>query len=684
MSHGLKSMQTINLVDKINEAFDKINENFELVLDSDDVIQIINNESGLDSAQVRAIITGSDLNMGGNKVLFGNVYSTESDLPNAGTYHGMFAHVHSTGKAYFAHAGQWVEIGGSNVSTEDVTNIVNNILDSDYFLSVINEEYLQQFTINTDVSYLDSDISANASAIFELTSRIDATDSGVLVLSQALIQTQADLDGLVLGGIDSDLLADAIASANTTVISRIEGNSDSISILAGVIDSVEADLILLDSATNNRIDLNTSAISALTSRVTVNENGLTAVVSSVDSLGLTLDQFITDGIEITPEQVTSALGGALDELTLRLDADSDKLVLEAAKIVDLNTQLTALDSDTGAQIQAEADARSELSATVSLIDGRVTSQSNDITTLTASVDSDIASVRNELQAVVDDQGNTTATWNLDLVAGTEDDPKVAGIKFGNDGTRSDFAITTDAFKIFNGTSSVPAFKVEDGDVFLDQVSINTLTVGDLQGDINVITPFSGSGYRTWGPTSAGYKLLTTVDLPANATPGIAHVPTINMAFSGIFKTDTAYIKLSMSKASTGLDNYTQIQVMRQRSTSGGSSWAVIPVVGAWSAPVSEDVRFKIEVQMYGDNGTSNTSASLGGTNYWSGTVAGLVGNVSNSLTTGGSTTTTAEDAGVTGTVVDTDGNTVTLTEDQLNNYDYSNLPNIDVDLTGLF
>ena len=29
--------------------------------------------------------------MGGNKVLFGNVYSTEGDLPsNRSTYHGMF------------------------------------------------------------------------------------------------------------------------------------------------------------------------------------------------------------------------------------------------------------------------------------------------------------------------------------------------------------------------------------------------------------------------------------------------------------------------------------------------------------------------------------------------------------------------------------------------------------------
>jgi len=53
------------------------------------------------------------INMGSNnitttgKVLFANVYSNEGDLPSASTYHGMFAHVHATGLAYFAHAGVW-------------------------------------------------------------------------------------------------------------------------------------------------------------------------------------------------------------------------------------------------------------------------------------------------------------------------------------------------------------------------------------------------------------------------------------------------------------------------------------------------------------------------------------------------------------------------------------------------
>tara|TARA_B100001741_G_C16537551_1_gene592688 strand:- start:595 stop:1404 length:810 start_codon:yes stop_codon:yes gene_type:complete len=38
------------------------------------------------------------------------LYNNLSDLPSPSDYHGAFAHVHATGKAYFAHAGAWVEL----------------------------------------------------------------------------------------------------------------------------------------------------------------------------------------------------------------------------------------------------------------------------------------------------------------------------------------------------------------------------------------------------------------------------------------------------------------------------------------------------------------------------------------------------------------------------------------------
>jgi hypothetical protein len=44
-------------------------------------------------------------------------YNTAGELPNPSTYHGMFAHVHDVGKAYFAHAGAWVELSAITAVT---------------------------------------------------------------------------------------------------------------------------------------------------------------------------------------------------------------------------------------------------------------------------------------------------------------------------------------------------------------------------------------------------------------------------------------------------------------------------------------------------------------------------------------------------------------------------------------
>lgn len=61
---------------------------------------------------------GSTVDFGSKKIEYSNVYSNDSDLPSASTYHGMFAHVHSGGKAVFSHSGSWVELAKqSDVNT---------------------------------------------------------------------------------------------------------------------------------------------------------------------------------------------------------------------------------------------------------------------------------------------------------------------------------------------------------------------------------------------------------------------------------------------------------------------------------------------------------------------------------------------------------------------------------------
>ena len=74
------------------------------------------------SIDVDGLAELDDVNVSGASTFFGRIegamtnnvipflYSNLASLPNAGDYHGAFAHVHSEGRAYFAHAGQWWEL----------------------------------------------------------------------------------------------------------------------------------------------------------------------------------------------------------------------------------------------------------------------------------------------------------------------------------------------------------------------------------------------------------------------------------------------------------------------------------------------------------------------------------------------------------------------------------------------
>ncbi len=57
-----------------------------------------------------AINLSADETITTGKILYSNMYAQLADLPNATTYHGMFAHVHATGAGYFAHGGNWIQL----------------------------------------------------------------------------------------------------------------------------------------------------------------------------------------------------------------------------------------------------------------------------------------------------------------------------------------------------------------------------------------------------------------------------------------------------------------------------------------------------------------------------------------------------------------------------------------------
>jgi hypothetical protein len=139
-----------------------------------------------------------DIDGNGNKVLFANVYSQVSDLPNASTYHGMFAHVHSTGAGYFAHAGNWIKLANDTDKLDSAQAIaiidssyvqarqINNPtgLDSALASQLINSSYIQA----RQIKYTNNDFTDSAF----VTSQINLIDSSYVQARQITNPTGVD------------------------------------------------------------------------------------------------------------------------------------------------------------------------------------------------------------------------------------------------------------------------------------------------------------------------------------------------------------------------------------------------------------------------------------------------------------------------------------------------------------
>lgn len=140
----MSNIQVVNLADNINAAIHKINQNFINAqgLTEEEVIALIAqyDDTGLTESEIRAFLASTTLDLGSNKILYSNVFSTEADLPDASTYHGMFAHVHNTGAAYFAHGGQWVELANkSDVGSSDFDGDYNSLTNKPFIPSDLDD-----------------------------------------------------------------------------------------------------------------------------------------------------------------------------------------------------------------------------------------------------------------------------------------------------------------------------------------------------------------------------------------------------------------------------------------------------------------------------------------------------------------------------------------------------------------
>ena len=125
------------------------------------------------------------------------VYPTLADLPVASDNHGMFAHVHGEGKAYYAHAGAWVQLADqADLDNIDVSGLgitysltelngVLTLLSSEGDSNTVNILTASGATLTGNLAF-NNDIAATFGATGQLSIKNDGTNGPTINSSSTL------------------------------------------------------------------------------------------------------------------------------------------------------------------------------------------------------------------------------------------------------------------------------------------------------------------------------------------------------------------------------------------------------------------------------------------------------------------------------------------------------------------
>ena len=132
------------------------------------------------------------------------LYANLSDLPSPSDYHGAFAHVHATGKAYYAHAGAWIEL--VNAGTDGTVGTGNE----NYNVGVVTATTLNASQFVGDGSGLTG---------------VVAEGTGIVIQEEGSSVGTAGTINFIGAGVTATL-ADGIASVEITSSGSSYANSD--------------------------------------------------------------------------------------------------------------------------------------------------------------------------------------------------------------------------------------------------------------------------------------------------------------------------------------------------------------------------------------------------------------------------------------------------------------------------
>ena len=479
-------------------------------------------------------------------------------------------------------------------------------------------------------------------------------DSPEIIKSYVADELQRIENTLALNGQETKTTQDGVTEVKQTIIdinNTVGNNTAAItqeavtrtgenSAFASLITTVQANVATNAASVVTETTARADAISAeATARQAVQANVDTVAASVVTeaSAAATANSATASLVTALDAAVATANGNISNNYNISVSADNvlTQSINSLSSTVGQNTaDITTTATTAANENSATASLVTALTATVATANGNIANNYNisvdaddalatSISTVSAAVGVVATSVTTETTARVLADGILEAKYGVSLDA----NGYITGFSQNNDGSSGTFKITADKFLIVEGAvageTGATVFDITNGLVTMEAAHIKNLTTGNIVGTVNPTSAFSGSASKNFGPTSAGFVELMTVDCPGNAAK--AHVPSINMVFDAAFATDTAYVKLESATVTGGsAGSYTEVQTLRHKTASGGNSWTTIPVVGSLSSSTTSTTRFRVSIQMYSDNGTGTTNQSRSGTAHWSGTTTGIV------------------------------------------------------------
>ena len=183
--------------DPLRDAMDKVNDNF---------LEVYN---ALGGSTPTTIVNSGQLELtGSNKITF--LYSDLASLPSASSYHGMFAHVHATGGAYYAHAGSWLELANKSAMDALTTSSLTDV----------------SSTAPSTGQVLKWDGSEWAPAADSAGSSLGADAITAGMIAENVVTTrEIAANTVAVGDLATDISIDFLADVDTTTVAPTDGQA---------------------------------------------------------------------------------------------------------------------------------------------------------------------------------------------------------------------------------------------------------------------------------------------------------------------------------------------------------------------------------------------------------------------------------------------------------------------------